>query len=126
MSRFFGLFILVALIVYFLGNYLPFWGIMILVALVSYLIGASPGISFFGSGLSLGLVWLYLSIWISIDSGSDLPKKMAELMGLSNDNLLWFATGFIGFIIGGFSGLTGGLFRKVLEKQDKGIYKSQL
>lgn len=126
MSKFFGLFILVALIVYFVGNYLPFWGIMILVALATYFIGASPGISFLSSGLSYGLVWLFLSIWISIDSGSDLPKKMAELMGLSNDNLLWFATGLIGFIIGGFSGLTGSLFRKVLEKRDKGIYKSQL
>jgi len=126
MSKFFGLFILVALIVYFLGNYLPFWGIMILVALAAYWVGASHGISFFGSGLSFGLVWLSLSIWISIDSGSDLPIKMAELMGLSNDNLLWLATGLIGFIIGGFSGLTGSLFRKVLEKRDKGIYKSQL
>jgi hypothetical protein len=126
MSKFFGLFILVALIVYFVGTYLPFWGIMILVALATYFIGASPGISFLSSGLSYGLVWLFLSIWISIDSGSDLPKKMAELMGLSNDNLLWFATGLIGFIIGGFSGLTGSLFRKVLEKRDKGIYKSQL
>lgn len=126
MSKFFGLFILVALVVYFVGVYFPFWVIMILVALVAYLVGASPGNSFFAAGLSFGLVWLSLSIWISIDSGSDLPLKMAELMSLSNDNLLWFATGLIGLIIGGFSGLTGSLFRKVLEKRDKGIYKSQL
>jgi hypothetical protein len=126
MNKFFGLFILVALIVYFVGIYFPFWVIMILVALIVYLVGASPGSSFVAAGLSFGLVWLLLSIWISIDSGSDLPLKMAELMGLSNDNLLWFATGLIGLIIGGFSGLTGSLFRKVLEKRDKGIYKSQL
>lgn len=124
MSRFFGLFVLTALMVYFIGIFIPFWGLMIVVALVSYIMGATPAISFFGAGLSFGLVWLSLSVWISIDSKSELPIKMAELMGLSNDNLLWFATGLVGFIIGGFSGLTGSLFRRVFEKREKGIYKS--
>ncbi|WP_194973843.1 hypothetical protein [Aquiflexum lacus] len=126
MSRFFALFILTALIVFFIGPYFPFWGIMIIVASLAYLLGASPATSFFSSGLSFGLVWLALSIWISIDSGSELPIKMAELMGLSNDNLLWLATGLIGFMIGAFSGLTGSLFKKVFEKRDQGIYKSHM
>ncbi|WP_373497338.1 hypothetical protein [Aquiflexum sp.] len=124
MGRFFGLVILTAFIVYFIGPYFPFWGLMILVALVTFLVGASPLTSFFGSGLPFGLVWLSLSVWISIDSGSELPIKMAELMGHSNDNMLWFAAGLIGFIIGGFSGLTGSLFRKILQKRDNGIYRS--
>lgn len=126
MWKFISLFVLVALIIYFVGAYFPFWGLMILVAMIAYMVGATPGNSFFASGLSFGLVWLSLSIWISIDSGSDLPIKIAELMGFSNDNLLWFATGLIGFIIGGFSGLTGSLFKKVLERRDKGIYRSQV
>ncbi|WP_373524567.1 hypothetical protein [Aquiflexum sp.] len=126
MNKFFVLFVLTGLIIYLIGPFFPFWGLMILVALVTYLVRASPGISFFGSGLSFGLAWLLLSVWISIDSKSELPIKMAELMGLSNDNILWLATGLVGFIIGGFSGLTGSLFRKLFEKPDKGIYKSQI
>lgn len=126
MSRFFVLFILTALMVYFIGSFIPFWGLMILVALLAYLLGTSPVVSFFGAGLSFGLVWLSLSIWISIDSGSELPIKMAELMGLSNDNLLWLATGLVGLMIGGFSGLTGSLFNKVFEKRDQGIYRRQM
>ena len=125
MGKFLGLFVLVALIVFFIGVIVPFWGLMILVVLAAFLVNPSTGKSFFASGFSFGLVWLSLSIWITYSTGSDLSLKMAELMGLSNDNLLWFATGLIGFIIGGFSGWTGSLFRRVLEKRDKGIYKSQ-
>ncbi|EOZ95687.1 hypothetical protein A33Q_3049 [Indibacter alkaliphilus LW1] len=50
--------------------------------------------------------------------------QMAELMGLKNDNLLWFATGVLGFLLGGFSGMTGALFRKVFERKDAGFYRS--
>jgi hypothetical protein len=93
------------------------------VAIISFLIGASPSISFFGSGFSFGLVWLVLSIWISIDTKSELPKSISELMGLSNDNLLWFITGMVGFIIGSFSGLTGGMLNRIFQKKDSGAYR---
>ena len=125
MKKFLILFILVAVTVYIIGPYIPYWGLMILVAIISFFIGASPSISFFGSGFSFGLVWLILSIWISIDTQSDLPKSMSELMGLSNDNLLWFITGIVGFIIGSFSGLTGGMLNRILQRKDSGAYRIQ-
>jgi hypothetical protein len=123
MKKFLILFILVGVTVYFIGPYIPYWGLMILVAIISFLTGASPSISFFGSGFSFGLVWLFLSIWISVDSQSELPKSISELIGLSNDNLLWFITGLVGFIIGSFSGLTGGMLNRIFQKKDAGAYR---
>jgi hypothetical protein len=124
MKKFLLLFSLVGITVYFIGPYIPYWGLMILVAIISFLTGNSPSISFFGSGFSFGLVWLFLSIWISVDSQSELPKAISELMGLSNDNLLWFITGLVGFIIGSFSGLTGGMLNRIFQKKDSGVYRT--
>lgn len=123
MKKFLLLFSLVGVAVYFIGPYIPYWGLMILIALISFLIGPSPSISFFSSGFSFGLVWLFLSIWISVESQSQLPKFISELMGLSNDNLLWFITGLVGFVIGAFSGLTGGMLKRIFQKKDSGAYR---
>ena len=112
------------LAVLLLGKLVPYWVLMILVTVLVFFVGIGPTKAFFSAGLGFGLSWLLLAIWISIDSESDLPKKMAELMGLANDNLLWFATGLLGFVIGGFSGLTGAAFRKIFERKDSNIYRA--
>lgn len=123
MARFLIIFLLVALIVFMLGAYLPYWPLMISVSIVSFLFGAKPVTAFLASGLAFGLTWVLLAIYISIESNSGLPVQMASLLGVKNDNLLWFATGVIGFLIGGFSGLTGSLFKKLFEKKYEGMYR---
>jgi hypothetical protein len=123
MARFLMIFLSVALIVFILGAYLPYWPLMILVANISFFIGAKPGTSFLSSGLSFGLTWIFLAIYISIQTNSGLPTQLASLMGIKNDSLLWFATGIMGFLLGGFSGLTGSLFKKLFEKKYDGMYR---
>jgi hypothetical protein len=123
MARFLLLFLLIVFTVLFLGTYLPYWALMILVSIQAFLVGARPGSAFLGSGLSFGITWLLLAIYISIQTDSELPAHMAVLMGIKNDNLLWFATGILGFLIGGFSGLTGALFKRLFEKKYEGVYR---
>lgn len=125
MGKFVLVFTLTAAFVVLVGNFVPFWVLMVLVGLTCFLTGIGPTKGFFSAGFGFGTAWLVLAIWISIDSESDLPKKMAELMGLKNDNLLWFGTGILGFLIGGFSGLTGSTFKKIFERRDTNIYKSR-
>lgn len=125
MGKFVLVFLLTALLVFIVGRFVPSWALMVLVLLVCFSLGIGPTKGFFAAGFGFGLTWLLLSIWISIDSESGLPKKVAELMGLKNDNLLWFGTGLLGFLVGGFSGLTGGLFRMIFERRESNIYKSQ-
>jgi len=117
------IFLSVALVVFILGAYLPYWPLMILVAIISFFIGAKPVTSFLSSGLAFGLTWVLLAIYISIQTNSELPSQMATLMGVKNDNLLWFATGVLGLLLGGFSGLTGSLLKRLFEKKYEGVYR---
>lgn len=112
------IFVLVSLLVLLIGPYAPYWILMIVVATVSFLVGADKISSFVRSGLGFGLTWMALSLFISIKTDSELPKRMAELMGLENDNLLLFGTALLGFLIGGFSGLTGSMLRKLFERKN--------
>lgn len=112
------IFVLVSLLVLLIGPYAPYWILMIGVAIISFLVGAGKVSSFVSSGLGFGLTWMALSLFISIKTDSELPKRMAELMGLKNDNLLLFGTALLGFLIGGFSGLTGSMLRKLFERKN--------
>jgi hypothetical protein len=111
------LFVLVAILILLIGPHAPYWVLMIGVVLLSFLLGAGNVSSFLSAGFSFGLTWMALILYIMIKTGSELPKRIAELMGLGNDNLLLFGTAILGFLIGGFSGLTGTMLKKVLERK---------
>ncbi|MCL6260002.1 hypothetical protein M3O96_12945 [Aquiflexum sp. TKW24L] len=111
------LFILISLLVLLIGPYAPYWVLMIGVSIVAFLIGARNAPSFFSAGLSFGLTWMGLALFISIKTDSELPIRMAELMGMQNDNLLLFGTAILGFLIGSLSGLTGSMAKKLFQRK---------
>ncbi|MDO9551425.1 hypothetical protein [Rhodonellum sp.] len=117
MAKFFLILLITALIVYFLGQFLPFWALMILIAGLSFFVGGNSGTSFLGGGIAFGGVWLVMVLMISIQTNSGLPDKMAALMGLTNPQLLWLVTTILGFLLGGFSALTGNLFKKTIHSK---------
>ena len=121
--RFILLIILILGIVIFLNPILPYWVIMILVGLASTLVGLKGLSSFIACGLGMGLAWLAQSLYISVDSGSSLPNKIGELMGIGSGMTLAGVTAFIGFLLGSFSGLTGSLFRNLFRKKPDNIYE---
>jgi hypothetical protein len=123
MLKFILLIVISSCLVFFLGPYIPFWGLMLGVALTSFFVGGSAGYSFFGGALAFGLIWMGVSYWIWSQTGSELPEKMAVLMGLKDSSYLWLATSVIGFVIGGFSALTGNLARRFFAKKEDGIYR---
>ncbi|WP_304517759.1 hypothetical protein [Cecembia rubra] len=123
MKKFLILFLFTALVVFFLGGLLPYWGLMLAVALIAYFVAASSGVSFIAGGIAFGLAWFVLVMRVLVQANSDLPEQIAELMGLKNDNLLWFATALLGFLIGGFSAMTGSLFKRLFEKKNEGFYR---
>ncbi len=113
---------LTALLVIVFNPFLPFWGVMILIAILAATVGNKGAGAFFAGGIGMGLAWLGQSIYISMVSGSQLPEKMGELMGIGSDMALFFATGILGFLLGAFSALTGSLIHKLLKRQPKNIY----
>lgn len=109
--------------VFLVGQIVPFWALMIVIGLLALLIGQGPAAAFFAGGIGFGLTWFLKALFIAIQTSSNLPIQMAELMGIKNDNLLMFATFFLGFLIGGFSALTGALFKRLFEKKYEGVYR---
>ncbi len=121
--RFIFLTILVVILVVFLNSVAPFWIVMIGVAFLSALISPNGFGGFMGGGFGMGLTWLGQCVYLGINTASSLPDRMGELMGLGTGMTLIAITGVIGFLLGGFSGWTGVLFRKMLQKSPDNLYK---
>jgi hypothetical protein len=120
--RFILLTILSVLLVVFLGPLVSFWILMIGVGGLSSLIYPSSFGGFMGGGLGMGLSWVGLSIYLGLTTASTLPDRMGELMGMSGMALVAF-TGILGFILGAFSGLSGVLFRKLIQHVPQNVYQ---
>ena len=121
--RFIFLTVMIAILVVFLNPVAPFWAVMIGIGLLSALIYPNGIGGFMGGGLGMGLTWLGQSIYLGITTASSLPDRMGELMGLGSGMTLVAVTGILGFILGGFSGWTGVLFRNMLQKKPKNVYR---
>ncbi|WP_194774229.1 hypothetical protein [Pararhodonellum marinum] len=118
-----SLFIFSLVAALFLGPIFPFWGLMLVLTVLAAIIGGRAWLAFFAAGSAVGLVWLLVPLWISVRSGSDLPEKMGSIIGIENSIYLMLLTALIGVLIGGFSALTGNLFRKLFQTKPVGYYK---
>ncbi|MDI1323078.1 MAG: hypothetical protein PSV36_10040 [Algoriphagus sp.] len=121
--RFIFLVIMTVILVVFLNPVLPFWVIMILIGALAGLIGLKGAESFLAGGLGMGLAWLGQSLYISVSTGSPLPNRMGELMGLGSGMTLAGITAVLGFLLGGFSAMTGSLLRNLLMRKPDNLYR---
>jgi hypothetical protein len=114
--------LLSALVVVFLNIVAPYWAVMIALTVLAGIIRPSGWGGFFGGGLGMGLVWLGQTVYISAVTSSTLPDKMGALMGLGSGLNLMLLTAVLGFILGGFSGLLGVMFRNLVQKNLRDVY----
>jgi hypothetical protein len=114
--------LLSALLVVFLNIVAPYWAVMIALTVLAGIIRPSGWGGFFGGGLGMGLVWLGQTVYISAVTSSTLPDKMGALMGLGSGLNLMLLTAVLGFILGGFSGLLGVMFRNLVQKKRRDVY----
>ncbi len=121
--RFILLILLTIGIVIFLNPFLPYWVIMILIGISSSLFGLKGFVSFLGGGLGMGLAWLAQALYISAQTGSSLPNKIGELMGLGSGMTVAAVTAIIGLLLGGFSALSGSLLRNLSRKTPDNVYR---
>lgn len=121
--RFIFLTLITAILVVFLNPVAPFWVVMIGIGVLSALIYPNGIGGFLGGGLGMGLTWLGQSIYLGITTASPLPDRMGELMGMGSGMTLIAITGVVGFLLGAFSGWTGVLFRNLLQKAPKNVYR---
>lgn len=114
--------LLSALLVVFLNIVTSYWVVMIALAVLAVLIRPSVWGGFFGGGLGMALAWLGQAVYISAVTSSTLPDKMGALMGLGSGLSLMVLTAVLGFILGGFSGLLGVMFRNLVQKKRRDVY----
>jgi hypothetical protein len=100
--------LLIALLSFVSGLYLPWWGFALAAFLVSALVPQRPGISFLAGFLGLFLLWSLLSWSMDAPNNSILSKKIAVLLPLGGSTvLLILVTALVGALVGGGAALTG-------------------
>ena len=112
-------FILIIILTYLAQQTMPWWSVVAVAFLVSTLIYTNGFNSFLSGFLGVGLLWLAYAWMIDSQTNSILTEKVAQLFQLDSPLLLIGLSGLIGGIAGGFGGLTGSHFRKMLTRSRK-------
>lgn len=121
--KFFGFLVLTILVVVFVNPFVPYWVVMISLSILAILLNPGNSASFWGGGFGMALSWVGLSMFLTIQSGSDLPDKIAQILGAPSGTVLVAVTGVIGFLLGSLASLSGNLLRNMLKKQPNNIYR---
>jgi len=107
--------LLIALLSFLSGLYLPWWGIALAAALISVLIQQRPGMAFLSGFLALLLLWGAMAWGIDGANNSILSKKIALILPLGGNSLLLIlVTALVGALVGGSAALTGSYLKKLL------------
>lgn len=99
---------LVTIVVCFMFQKLfPWWSMAIGAFLVGFVFSNTVGRSFWAGFISVGLLWLGLSLYVDITTESVLTGKIAQLFPIN----LFVLTTLIGGLVGGLASMTGSLLK---------------
>jgi hypothetical protein len=105
--------LLIGLLSFVSGLYLPSWGIALVAFVVSALIPQRPGVAFLSGFIAIFLLWGLLAWNIDSSNGSILSTKIAQILPLGGSPLmLILVTALVGALIGGAAALTGSYLKK--------------
>ena len=111
--KFIATIILIALLAFVSGLYLPWWSIALAAFVISLIFRQPPGKSFLAGFLGLFLLWAGLALFIDSPNQHILSKKIAEVLPLGGSStLLILVTGLVGGLVGGFAALTASYLNK--------------
>jgi hypothetical protein len=109
--------ILIAVVAFALGLYLPWWSVAIAAFIVSAMIQHRPLVSFLAGFIGIFLLWFVLAMVIDVRNQHILSKKLALLLPLSgNSFLLILITALIGALVGANAALTASFIRKGMPR----------
>ncbi|WP_259066410.1 hypothetical protein HDF24_22035 [Mucilaginibacter sp. X4EP1] len=111
------LFLIVLILSFASGYFLPWWVVAIAAFLAAFIIGKTPAQAFWSGFAAVFIVWIVLALFKSIPNNHILADRVVQLFPLPH-NWLWllFITAFIGGIVGGMSALSGVLLKKAFAK----------
>ena len=113
MIKFFVSILLIGLLSFICGLFLPWWTIALAAFAVSVLIPQRPLAAFFTGFLALFLLWGGLAFAIDAANNSILSARIATILPLQGSSIaLVLATGLIGALVGGGGAITAAFLRK--------------
>ena len=104
--------LLIALLSFVCGLFLPWWTIALVAFLVSALIPLKPLQSFAAGFLAIFLLWGGLALGIDQLNNSILSAKIAAILPLGGSVFaLILVTAFVGALVGGGAAITGSFLK---------------
>ena len=105
--------LLIAMVSFAMGLYLPWWSIAIAAFLVSTFIHQKPGMSFLSGFVGVFLLWEIMAWWIDRKNNGILSQKISQILPLGGSSvLLILVTALVGALVGGFASLAASYLRK--------------
>ena len=112
MIKFLVSILLIALLSFVCGLFLPWWTIALVAFIVSVLIPLKPLPSFFAGFLAIFLLWGGLALGIDQLNNSILSAKIAAILPLGGSVIaLILVTAFVGALVGGGAAITGSFLK---------------
>jgi hypothetical protein len=100
--------LLIAVLAFLAGMFLPWWSIAIIAFLVALFLPQHIGLGFLSGFLGIFLLWGMMALWIDIKNESILSTKMATLFPLGGSPvLIILVTALVGALVGGFAAMAG-------------------
>jgi len=104
--------LLIALLSFCCGLYLPWWSFAAVAFIVSLLIPQQPLKAFLSGFLGLFLLWGLLALILDLANESILSTKVAQILPLGGSSVaLILVTAFVGALVGGGAALAGAFLK---------------
>lgn len=109
--------LLIALLSWILGLFLPWWSLAISCLILGAWLGKKGTSSFAYGFLGIGMLWLIQSMVTHIGNDGILTERIADLFSLPHYSLVILVTVIIGGLAGGLSSMTGYFAKKAFSNQ---------
>ncbi len=112
--RFILVSLLITLVSFVAGLFLPWWSIAIVAFVIALLIPQSLLHGFLAGFTGIFILWAVLALWIDVKNEHILSQKIAQLFSLGGSSILMIlVTAFTGALVGGFAAMSGSSLRRV-------------
>jgi hypothetical protein len=111
------LFLIILILSFASGYFLPWWVVAIAAFLAAFFIGKTSAQSFWSGFSAVFIGWTVLALFKSIPNDHILASRVVQLFPLPH-NWIWLLliTAIIGGIVGGMAALSGVLLKRAFAK----------
>ena len=105
--------LLIAILSFLAGIYLPWWSIAVVALIVILVIPQKPVMAFLAGFLALFILWSSMAFFISTKNENILAHKISMIIFKTDSpTSLILLTGLIGALVAGFAALAGSYLRE--------------